>query len=184
MRWRGVLVSAILVFAVGCSKNLSKERAREVIQKTHYDKDDNVYCEWKEVLTRQGASDKDAIFWPIDAASAKTCLGALTAAQVLKDRGCRDQRCDEHRYSIGPKGDSLTKGDFVQFACGKKKLGDVVSVTTEGRRATVKYRRTFARDEELSKALAACDIDGPKGGEAEQTMKMKQDDDGNWSPDY
>lgn len=185
MRWRGIGVSIVLGLTLAaCSKNLSKEKAREVIQKNHYDKDDNMYCSWREVVQREGASDKEAVFWPILPDGKKQCLSALATAQVVKDLGCRDKRCEEHRYALGSKGDSFTKGGFPQFACGKKKLGDVLSVTTEARKATVKYRRTFIRDEALTKALAGCDIDGEKSGDEEQTMKMKQDDDGNWSPDY
>ncbi len=70
----------------------------------------------------------------------------------------------------------------VRFPCGKKQLGEVTSVSTEGKKATAKYTRTITRDDALTKKLSDCAIDGPKAGTEDQSRGFIKDDDGNWSP--
>jgi hypothetical protein len=56
----------------------------------------------------------------------------------------------------------------------------VNSVTTDGKKATVKYDRLVIVDRPLLDKLKACEIKAPTGDTEERTMVFLKTDDGKW----
>ncbi len=181
------LLAIALLLLSACGK-LSKDDARAMMQAKFYDKEDNIYCVWAGGVVHDeggsGATKRFSFMSPSDAE--KSCIKELTSAAILRQSDCVKTyygvpTCDVEGYTLG-RGVDFTRTNAIQFVCGKKKLGDVVSIITEGKKATVKYSRTITRDDALSAKLTDCTLDGQKAGSEEQTREFRKDDDGAWAP--
>ena len=101
---------------------------------------------------------------------------------ILRAVGCADETCSRNMYVLGQGVDLTRSTHAVQFVCGRKALGDIISVTTEGKKATVKYNIVFSRNQGQAHTLRDCQIDGPLDGQAAWTAVFNHhDDDGRWS---
>jgi len=114
------------------------------------------------------------------------CIDEMTTAGLVRRGDCvktyyRVPTCEVYSYTLGP-GVDFTKSGLIQFPCGKRKLGDVVSISTEDKKAVVKYGHTVVRDEALAAKLPDCALDGAKPGGYELTRTFRKDDDGKWTP--
>ncbi len=177
--------TALLLLAA-CGK-LSKSDAHDIIQSTYYDKDDNAYCSWLPEDRHKNDPTKDAKVLEFVSTDSEACVTELAAAGVLKAKAPPQPWYGGGKvYSYALVGSAYyAKDGTLQVPCGKKKLGDVSSVSTEGNKATVKYARTFTVDTALLGKLEDCTFtDKPKPGESDETMKFRRDDDGKWAPDY
>lgn len=177
---------AALLLLAACGK-LSKSDAHDIIQSTYYDKDDNAYCSWDPEDRHKNDPTKDPKVLEFVSNESEACVAELAAAGVLKEKS------PPHAWISGGKVYSYTlvgsayyaKNGTLQVPCGKKKLGEVSSVSTDGKKATVKYSRTFTVDTSLLAKLDDCTFrDKPKPGESTETMLFRRDDDGKWAPDY
>jgi hypothetical protein len=181
---RGVVLAAVLL-AAGCGK-LNKEDARAMLEARYYEKDDNAYCSAKGLVQRDeggsGLTKRFSFMSPSDAE--KACIGEMTTAGIVRRGDCITHgwnTCDVYAYTLGAGAD-FTQNGLIQFTCGKRRLGDVVSISTEDKKAIVKYGHTVVRDEALGAKLPDCALDGAKPGEYELTRTFRKDDDGKWAP--
>jgi hypothetical protein len=169
--WLLVAVLSIITTAAGCS-SMSKGKAKELLQK-RFDADGAVYC---NVLG--GVSEKNGAQSGLENA----CVAQLTSAGFATPAGCSDARrdgtCAPMSLAFKP-GKASVKGGAVKVPCGTKTLGEVQSVTTEGKSATVRYTRTFKFDSTKS-TLSACEFVPLSEGEGEGKAVFKQDDSGDW----
>ena len=181
---RGVVLAVVLLAAAGCGK-LTKDDAKAMMQAKFYDKDDNVYCTWTgSQVSPKGASGTKKLYAFFNADENASCIDELDVAGIIKKGACTDKRsdgsCFERAFDLGPNVD--IHGIHIRFACGKKKLDDVTSISTADKKATVKYTRTITRDDALAKKVSDCALDGPKSGSEDQSLGFLKDDDGKWSP--
>jgi hypothetical protein len=186
MKVRFVSLFCSAVALVGCGK-LSKDQARQIIQTTYYDKDDNAYCAWSPGDRHRKDPPTVLSFVSQDA---QPCVKELAAAGVLtekdKPKPVPYELGGGTLYSYTLAGSAYyAKDGNLQVPCGKKKLGEVVSVSSEGTKATVKYTRTFTMDAALLGKISDCELTSkPTPGDSTETMRFRRDDDGKWAPDY
>jgi hypothetical protein len=184
MRSLSCAVLVALVFSmVGCG-NLSKGKAREILQKQHYDNDNEVSCTWKEPVSQEGsgAAKRYSVTTSSDNPRLLDWMKALGGLGVIKSAECADKWrgvCTKAVFELGSKGS--VEGVRMSFPCGTKSLGEVISVATEGKTATVRYRRAVKLDPNIIVKLSNLALDVPKEGEEELTRKFVKDDDGDWS---
>jgi hypothetical protein len=174
---------ALGLSTVGCG-NLSKGKAREILQKQHYDNDNEVNCTWKEPVSQEGsgAAKHYTVTTPSDNLRLLDWMKALDSLGVIKSAECVDKWrgvCTKAMFELGPKGS--VDGVRMSFPCGTKSLGEVTSVTTEGKTATVRYWRTVKLNPTTIGRLSDLALDVPKEGEEELTRKFVKDDDGDWT---
>lgn len=173
-----ILTSAI---ALACGK-LSKDDAHAVLKSSYYDKDDSIYCAWTEYLQKPELVDGKYSYET--GGETRRCVEALQEhAHALSGARCMlftDQPCEKMVFNIREETKAEVSRGKLLFACGKKQLGSIVSIATEGRSATVKYERLVTIDKELIGRLGACQLDVPKEGLQERSAKFTKDDDGKW----
>jgi hypothetical protein len=178
-----LIIGAMTFWTVGCG-NLSKEKAREILQQKHYDQDNNVNCEWKEFVSQEssGITVHYSVSDTSDTSKITDSMKALSSLGVIKNVECVDRSrsgCLKAQFDLGPS--TSVQGARMSLPCGTKTLGEVTSVATEGKTATVRYKRTVKLNHNVIEALSALILDIPKEGEEELARKFVKDDDGNWS---
>lgn len=175
-RWSIFAVTALPLALTACS-GMSKGKAKDLLQK-RFDDDGNVYCRLRDQLSQQ----EGGVWGGLE----KACIEQLASAGFVTDTGCaehfesRSSGC--LTWGFKPAKSNIEKNKWLAFACGAKTLGEVKSVTTEGKRATVKYARTFKLDQTKA-SLTSCVIAPLQEGEREGTATFVQDDSGDWSED-
>lgn len=184
MRSAACLLVMALSFASTACGNLSKEKAREILQKKYYDKDNEVSCSWKEPVSQEGSGS--AVRYSAGTTSDNPKLvdwmKALDGLGIVKNAECTDKWrgvCTKAMFDLGPN--ASVNSYRLSFPCGTKSLGEVISVTTEGKTAMVKYKRSIKLDHATIEKLSDLTLDVPNEGEEELTRKFVKDDDGNWS---
>jgi hypothetical protein len=71
--------------------------------------------------------------------------------------------------------------DHVMLTCGTTAFGSVVSVTTSGNRAQVKFQRMDTLDRTALDKLKDCTVNVGTDGQVNITAVFQRDDSGNWS---
>lgn len=169
--------AAMILVLTACS-GMSKGKAKDMLQK-RYDEDKSLYCSLKRAV----AQEKGGVY----SGPEKTCIKQLAKAGLVSDTGCAQHFAadpsDCMTWGFKPAKATISKNVWLKFPCGTKTLGEVKSVTTEGKKATVKYTRTFKLDDGATAELTDCVLDPIQEGESEGTATLKQDDSGNWSED-
>ena len=179
-----VVLVAFGFSTVGCG-NLSKEKAREILQKEYYDQDSSAYCSIEVRYEGTGSGDLYRLMDMLDADAAEACIDALMSVGAAKRKTCLDDSkpCGSWLFEPGDNASVSGSRTFrtVNVPCGEKKLLDTVSVTTEQRAAEVVYKQSTRVDNNMVKALSRCKVSVPKNGVEERKATFKRDDDGNWS---
>lgn len=172
-RARTLTVLGAMAAVIGCSNNLTKEQARQLLNDSYYAIDDNAYCSLDALITSKGGSGKTATYEFIRDDEMRKCGKELVASGIIVPA--------DDLFTLGD-GVSLTRGDKLQWPCGKKTLGEVTSISTSAdkKKASVRYKRSVTLDAAMKKGLADCKVDGSEG-EREETMEFSCDDDGKWT---
>ena len=171
---------AVALLVAGCG--LSKDQAKQLIQEKYYDKDAAIYCTWDLYLNPPETVKGVPVY--TTGADTRACLEVLQKAAFVEDLVCEPaENCAQALFVVSQSSNARVRLNKLDVPCGTKKLGNVVSVSTEGKAAKVRYKRTVTVDPAAVEKLRSCSLRVPKSGDEEQTMKFIKDDDGNWSPD-
>ncbi len=167
---------SLFLAATACG-SLSKEDAETVILTEVYGDDDGRAATCTTQYLGAEGSGKDLHYKPHE--TDLGCARALVSAGLLRPAKCvpAGDVCQK-TFVLGA--DAKNSNGQVKFKCGGKMMGDVLSVTTEDRRATVKYDRTLVPDSNLLDSLGACKISKGTAGKSEFTAVLLKDDDGEW----
>lgn len=181
-------VIAVAVTTMGCGK-LTKENARLMIQEKHF-KDNKIECKWKTLVsvTGTGSSVEHTIGYFGEGAEGEKqnkCVNEMIKAGVLSSRKCVENNslgCVKHKIELGAISKMQTNSTVgnIEFACGTRSLDGINSITTEEKKAKVKFDRTLVLDEALIKALSDCTLGLPEAGKKERESNFTKDDDGVW----
>ena len=176
--YEAIVLLGLGVALTGCG--LSKSDAHEIIKQENYDKDSNVYCEFSE-FSSTGSGAKQAFE---SSYGANYCVWALGRAGVVDAPSCEDSRgkvCERAPFKLKGETSISERTGRLLFPCGTKRLGEVLSVTSEGKKAKVRYKRTVTLDQDLLKKVEQCTLKTPTTGEEELTIQFSKDDDGKWT---
>lgn len=184
MRLLELLTVALVLTSAGCG-NLSKEKAREILQKKYYDQDSSAYCSIEVRYEGTGSRELYRLMNMLDADANEACIDALRSVGAAKRKQCSDDStpCRSWLFEPGDKASMSGSRTFrdVNVPCGEKKLLEIESITTEQKTAEVAYRRSNRVDNNMVKMLSACKVTVPKDGVEEKKITFKRDDDGNWA---
>jgi len=80
---------------------------------------------------------------------------------------------------------NLTYTNRLSVPCGTRSLGEITSITTEGKTAVVKYNRIKNyKLQDVNNTIPACALNTTEASKEEGTIEVtatfKQDDNGNW----
>lgn len=175
--WSGLTLVSLAIGSSGCG-NLSKPEAEAQIRKRSFDSEakTTLYCEWERHV-RPGHGDTwvpvgDPLAVPPKGGD--VCVKALVSVGALRDGS------DVIGLRPGPKGKIVDRS--LMFACGTNALGSILSIATEGKKATVRWTRETKVDRAVLSAVEACGLRAvPADASAEFSSTLSKDDDGRWS---
>ena len=184
MRLLELLTAVLVLTNIGCG-NLSKEKAREILQKKYYDQDSSAYCSIEVRYEGTGSRELYRLMNMLDADADEACVDALRSVGAAKRKQCSDDSapCRSWLFEPGDKASVSGSGTFrnVDVPCGEKKLLEIESITTEQKSAEVVYKRSNRVDNNMVNMLSACKVAVHKDGVEKKKMTFKRDDDGNWA---
>lgn len=164
----------LTLVATACSKDLSKDKAKEILSKQH-ETHPVAYCGLKNSLLEEKPGIFSASLNDDACVTQLKEIGALTSVGCIKNYSSGG--CMTYGFKLGPK-TLVEHGTWIE--CGKRTFGDVTSVTTEGKKATVKFTHVFTLDDTRWK-LSACILQPHETGETEASAVFLRDDSGNWT---
>ena len=190
----GLTIAVLLALAaIGCSKDapkekggpppekgaLSKEKATEILLKTTYAAPDECGVSTSNIQKVNETTYKYSLGDKND----QECAEALVAAQLATIGECADSGCTGGccAKKITPVSPARIKKDRFSFPCGKYEGVEATSITTDGKKAKVKVKRSLVLDEALLTKVATCKIDKPTLAKEEPNRDFVRDDDGNWT---
>lgn len=171
----GLVGLGMLLTACG----LSKSDARAIIEKENYS-DAVVTCQFTDFTTNGSGAGQTFE----SSRESRYCVWAMGRADVLDAPPCEKPSggiCDYAPFKLKNGATYKESQGSLRFPCGTKSLGEVLSVTTEGKKARVRYKRTVTLDKAKLEKLQSCSLKIPKDGEEEVTIEFTKDDDGNWT---
>lgn len=172
------LLGGVLLL-VGCNRGLSPEQAAEELGK---ETGNAIYCAWQGP---RKFTDTRWAFLAVDKAN-PPCAAAFEKAGLAKVGECVEPgyggRCMRTEITPTGKNKSAMFGtNELGFTCGVVEFRRVVSVTTSGNDATVRFIRNTTLDTGLLDSLEACVLNKPPAGEQELERRFRRDDSGAWS---
>lgn len=167
-----------LAAPIGCSEKLDTATAERLIAQDYASRD-GARCTWRNPVQ---VTNEIWGFMPFEPATA-ACAEQLADAGLLEIGPCHEGGCgDCCKQLLKAKGDAVfvtSRPAGLDFKCGDIELGGVTSISTEGNKATVKFRRTF-KPGPILEQLSACKLERPIAGTAESTREFRRDDAGRW----
>lgn len=168
-----VTLPFVVVVVPACSKALSKDRAKALLDATVTP----VTC------TTEGKVSYDARLGPWGGITSvigenEQCQTQLAAAHVVKlvaDGG----GSPFYRWTLVGTDTQLDNDRRLMFRCGIEIISEVSSISTEGKRARVKY--IVHTEQAMMSPLAACSLLGLPTADKPKSATLVQDDDGKWS---
>lgn len=165
--------------SIGCEAKLNPTEARAMIEKKYYSADDTkVECGVQTPTSTQAADGSYVVIAPSQ--RDQDCVKLLAAASlVTRWPFCENASSDCLAFKPAAK----VENSVMKFPCGERSLGEVTSVSTEGKSAKVTYKKTIKVDSTVADKLkASCEVATPKKvGELEDSLEFQRDDTGKWS---
>lgn len=173
---RAAALLSLAIVATACSKDLSKDKAKELLAKRYRERP-ALYCGLKNGVIEE----KPGVFSA--GLNDDVCISQLQKVGAVISVGCVAEYtaggCKAYGFKLGPTA-FVERRNELWTECGRRTFGDVTSITTEGKKATVKFTRSYELDDTSSK-LSACIIKPLQAGESEGSSVFVQDDSGNWT---
>jgi len=174
----GALPALGLVLLVGCNKSLDKETAEKILLQQEFTPG-RVECVWDKPIQKTSTEWTFLGF----AQAQQDCASQLVETGLAKLGGCYEKGCGPccaELIEATSKSRLDEKKRGLTFTCGQSKLGQILSITTEGNKATVKYERELTFEPVVGE-LSKCKLTKPEAGRKTQERQFVRDDAGNWS---
>ena len=166
------------LLVTGCSRNLSKEKATEILMNEIYSKSGD--CTWSAV-SRRNENDLQFSTLKDDNESCAINLQKVGFISVGPCISMSGGMCFAKKVS--PIAPAKEENDQISFPCGTFEGVKVTSVTTTENKAKAKINRSFRLEENIIKQISNCKIEKPNVGESEIERTFTRDDSGTWMLD-
>jgi len=185
-----VVTVAVVLGCIACSRTLSKEEAKRQLS----DKAKEwlpIYCPLNyDLETAYSVTLHAQIGIALKSDHNSECMNQLIEAGLAQPAITEEKHkgaelsgilAKDGRSKVKSKDGNTSGGKFF-VACGSYELGEIKSVTTEGKHASVAYA-VKARIDPKTKTLTKCSPGDPEIGKTDLEIPFKQDDEGHWTID-
>jgi len=160
-----LIASAVLL--ASCSTKLDKNTAEKDIRGWSWFKRGKMTCSVR--FSQQ--SDKKWTYTSAD----ESCVRSLAKAGLARY---------DYKDEIHATETSWFDKSNLAFDCASVKFLEVTSITTEGNKASARYKRDVVHYEQLLATISDCKVDKPDNGVAERQTHFTRDDAGKWTSDW